>query len=92
MADISIDYLLGGGSHLAKISAVLEWLEASNDAGDDDLVVMMDAYGQLRSNGADHYPMSLTLLQTFGSSSGAKFSSHGTILSTTLRMNVYGKD
>jgi len=38
------DYLLGGGSHLAKISAVLEWLEASNDAGDDDLVVMMDAY------------------------------------------------
>lgn len=39
------DYLLGGGSHLAKISAVLEWLEKSTDAGDDDLVVMMDAYG-----------------------------------------------
>ena len=35
---------------MAKISAVLEWLEASNDAGDDDLVVMMDAYGQLRSH------------------------------------------
>ena len=41
------DYLLGGGSHLAKVSAVLEWLEKSNDAGDDDLVVMMDAYGKL---------------------------------------------
>lgn len=50
MADLLTGYLLGGGSHLAKISAVLEWLEASNDAGDDDLVVMMDAYGQLRSH------------------------------------------
>jgi hypothetical protein len=42
--DIAIDYLLGGGSHLAKISAVLDWLEKS-DAADNDLVVMMDAYG-----------------------------------------------
>jgi hypothetical protein len=38
------DYLLGGGSHLAKISAVLDWLEKS-DAADNELVVMMDAYG-----------------------------------------------
>jgi hypothetical protein len=40
----------------AKISAVLEWLDTSNDAGDDDLVVMMDAYGQLRSLKANHRP------------------------------------
>lgn len=46
-ANITTDYLLGGGSHLAKISSVLEWLEKSEDAGDDDLVVMMDAYGEL---------------------------------------------
>jgi hypothetical protein len=39
------DYLLGGGSHLAKISAVLDWLEKS-DAADNELVVMMDAYGR----------------------------------------------
>jgi len=44
--DAVTDYLLGGGSHLAKISAVLDWLEKS-DAVDNDLVVMMDAYGQL---------------------------------------------
>jgi hypothetical protein len=42
--DTVTDYLLGGGSHLAKISAVLDWLEKS-DAADNDLVVMMDAYG-----------------------------------------------
>ena len=44
--DAVTGYLLGGGSHLAKISAVLDWLEKS-DAVDNDLVVMMDAYGQL---------------------------------------------
>jgi hypothetical protein len=44
--DTATDYLLGGGSHLAKISAVLDWLEKS-DAADNDLVVMMDAYGWL---------------------------------------------
>jgi hypothetical protein len=49
VADGVIDYLLGGGSHLAKISAVLDWLEKSNDAADNDLVVMMDAYGLLPS-------------------------------------------
>lgn len=30
---------------MAKISTVLEWLENSNDVEDDELVVMMDAYG-----------------------------------------------
>lgn len=44
-SDTAIDYLLGGGSHLAKISAVLDWLEQS-DAADNELIVMMDAYGQ----------------------------------------------
>lgn len=42
--ETATDYLLGGGSHLAKISAVLDWLEKS-DAADNELVVMMDAYG-----------------------------------------------
>ena len=46
--DTAADYLLGGGSHLAKISAVLDWLEKS-DAADNELVVMMDAYGWSRS-------------------------------------------
>lgn len=50
---IVADYLLGGGSHLAKISAVLDWLEKSNDAADNDLVVMMDAYGRF-STCEDH--------------------------------------
>lgn len=49
VTDPATDYLLGGGSHLAKISAVLDWLEKSNDAADNDLVVMMDAYGWLFS-------------------------------------------
>lgn len=31
---------------MAKISAVLKWLEETTDAADEDLVVMMDAYGQ----------------------------------------------
>jgi hypothetical protein len=44
LSDTAKDYLLGGGSHLAKISAVLDWLEKS-DAADNELVVMMDAYG-----------------------------------------------
>ena len=48
LSDTVIDYLLGGGSHLAKISAVLDWLEKS-EAADNDLIVMMDAYGQLPS-------------------------------------------
>jgi len=54
-ANIITDYLLGGGSHLAKISSVLEWLEKSEDAGDDDLVVMMDAYGELGVSHANSY-------------------------------------
>jgi hypothetical protein len=47
-SNTATDYLLGGGSHLAKISAVLDWLEKS-DAADNELVVMMDAYGGLKS-------------------------------------------
>lgn len=54
-ANIITDYLLGGGSHLAKISSVLEWLEKSEDAGDDDLVVMMDAYGELGVSHANNH-------------------------------------
>ncbi|KAK3709708.1 hypothetical protein LTR37_010735 [Vermiconidia calcicola] len=38
-------YLLGGGSHVAKVSGVLEWLEAQDPSADNDLVLMMDAYG-----------------------------------------------
>lgn len=37
-------YLLGGGSHVAKISNVLEYLESMNPEQDDDLVLMMDAF------------------------------------------------
>ncbi|TLD05621.1 hypothetical protein E2P81_ATG10445 [Venturia nashicola] len=40
-----IDYLLGGGSHLAKVSTVLDWLNEPSNGADNDLVVMMDAYG-----------------------------------------------
>jgi hypothetical protein len=61
------DYLLGGGSHLAKISAVLDWLEKSNDAADNDLVVMMDAYGSLPSCEDSCWPHDLLDLQTSGS-------------------------
>ncbi|KAK5174226.1 uncharacterized protein LTR77_001306 [Saxophila tyrrhenica] len=37
--------LLGGGSHIAKITGVLEWLQAQDASRDNDLVLMMDAYG-----------------------------------------------
>lgn len=37
-------HLLGGGSHVAKISGVLEYLQALEPASDNDLVLMMDAY------------------------------------------------
>lgn len=37
-------YLLGGGSHVAKISKVLEWLESKGPESDNDLVMMMDAF------------------------------------------------
>ena len=36
--------LWGGGTHLFKISKVLEWLQNLNPDHDDDLVVMMDGY------------------------------------------------
>lgn len=39
------DHLLGRGSHIAKISRVLEWLDNSPDVKGDELVLMMDAYG-----------------------------------------------
>jgi len=38
-------YLLGGGSHVAKITKVLEYLEAMPSSQDNELVLMMDAYG-----------------------------------------------
>ncbi|CAD0095978.1 unnamed protein product [Aureobasidium vineae] len=37
-------YLLAGGSHLAKISRVLEYLESMSPEQEDDLVLMMDAF------------------------------------------------
>ncbi|KAK4496764.1 hypothetical protein PRZ48_012747 [Zasmidium cellare] len=39
------DYLLAGGSHKAKIIETLKYLEAMDPSQDDDLVMMMDAYG-----------------------------------------------
>lgn len=44
--DIAADYLLGGGSHLAKVSTVLDWLNEPSNGADNELVVMMDAYGR----------------------------------------------
>jgi hypothetical protein len=41
----SAGHLLGGGSHVAKVYGVLEYLEGLNDSHDDELVLMMDAYG-----------------------------------------------
>lgn len=38
-------HLLGGGSHVAKISGVLRYLEALDSAADEELVLMMDGYG-----------------------------------------------
>ena len=38
------DYLLGGGSHVAKISNVLRWLNNIRPEQEDDLVLMMDAF------------------------------------------------
>ncbi|KAL9078417.1 MAG: hypothetical protein Q9157_002645 [Trypethelium eluteriae] len=36
--------LVDGGSHLAKISGVLEWLDTLRPERDDDLVLMVDGY------------------------------------------------
>lgn len=36
--------LLGGGSHLAKVSTVLEYINTLDSAQDDELLLMMDAY------------------------------------------------
>ena len=43
-------HLLGGGSHVAKISGVLEYLEALDQTKDEELVLMMDAYGAFHSH------------------------------------------
>ncbi|THZ44449.1 hypothetical protein D6C90_04770 [Aureobasidium pullulans] len=37
-------YLIAGGSHIAKISKVLEYLESLGPEQDDELVLMMDAF------------------------------------------------
>lgn len=36
---------LGGGSHIAKINGVVEFLDSMDPSTDDDLVFMLDAYG-----------------------------------------------
>ncbi|CZT23238.1 uncharacterized protein RCC_08949 [Ramularia collo-cygni] len=38
------DNTLGGGSHIAKISGVKDYLDAMDPSTDDDLILMMDAY------------------------------------------------
>lgn len=42
-------HLLGGGSHVAKISRVLEYLEKMPESMDHELIFMMDAYGPCES-------------------------------------------
>ncbi|KAL9081333.1 MAG: hypothetical protein Q9159_007355 [Coniocarpon cinnabarinum] len=42
--DYTREGILGGGSHLAKVSKVLEYLQSLPPEQDNDLVVMMDAY------------------------------------------------
>ena len=39
--------LLGGGSHVGKITGVLQYLESLDSSADSDLVLMMDSYGLL---------------------------------------------
>lgn len=45
IANMLADGLLAGGSHKAKISETLKYLESMDPSQDDDLVMMMDAYG-----------------------------------------------
>lgn len=42
--------LKGNGSHIAKIEGTLNYLEAMDGSTDNDLVMMMDAYGTLPSS------------------------------------------
>jgi hypothetical protein len=42
-------HLLGGGSHVAKVYGVLEYLESLDSSKDNELVLMMDAYGAFDS-------------------------------------------
>lgn len=41
-----LDNTLGGGSHIAKINGVLEYLDAMDPSTDNDLIFMLDAYGR----------------------------------------------
>lgn len=42
---VPTDNTLGGGSHIAKIFGVLEYLDGMAPSTDDELIMMMDAYG-----------------------------------------------
>lgn len=44
--------MIAGGSHVMKIFGVLEYLESLDPSADDDIVMMMDAYGAF-----DYYDM-----------------------------------
>ena len=48
--DFSKDGLLGGGSHVAKITGVLKYLQSVDASKDDELVVMIDAYGKVTAS------------------------------------------
>lgn len=39
------DHLVGGGRFVSKIEGVLEWLESQVPDKDDEIVVVVDAYG-----------------------------------------------
>lgn len=45
--------LLGGGSHIAKITSVLEYLEAMPESAQNDIVGMFDAYGRSKHRSWD---------------------------------------
>lgn len=54
-AHIRVDGLLAGGSHKAKISETLKYLEGMDSSQDEDLVLMMDAYGLSSRDLCEHY-------------------------------------
>lgn len=47
---ISSGGLLGWGTHVGKITGVLEYLESLDSSKDNELVLMMDAYGKLKTS------------------------------------------
>jgi len=53
--DFSKDGLLGGGSHVAKITGVLKYLQSLDASKDDKLVVMIDAYGRAMKRKGGEY-------------------------------------